>query len=594
MLLSVITPVDPSGINLENLESIARHLRDVPDVEWILATPEVVLEDLAARFGIELGSTCSEPLTPHTAPATSDLAYSSGNIRLLPAGSSGHEPNQVGLALGAARGRWTWVLGDADEPMPSALPHIKELLVRHSPAFLLGNALVSSDTGAEHAHTHGLPTGPLQPGALRSLWAHPDAVIPFSIRAVVFDTEALRRTGGLQPVDLAETLTPIMLADAAGQGFATTALLLHYRHHVGRTHRASQLHLEKIVRDEAWRADEQRSGLARRTTQIPSWHVRVLDPAPASWWPMTDPTGWLVPSVQMTPEMHSSGTQPTPTTSAPLSGRSPSLPMISILTATYPSPGREHFITELAESIFGQHGIDPSLIEWVVQEDSPVATLHERLPQEILFDPRVRASHNGIRLGAAATRNIALTRARGRVVMVADDDDVLTESACVTLVEHFKHPGVGWVAAGVESFDKVPFLAKNLAGVLEPHELALSWAHPTNIFPIVHSACAFRIDLLRAVGGWAALPQAEDMSMLVAASANARGYVLPVPVYRYRTHAEQMTAATGFSSVEAAARLAVWRRACAFAGEDTESRTAAALIALDALPAHRTSQFFRA
>lgn len=572
MLLSIITAIDPSGMNVSTLPEMAARITGFDDVEWLLATPSDLVAHVAAELDLEVTEVPQRALTPNIAPAEVDLGRTSGTIRIIPTGSTSLEPSQVSLALAAARGRWTWIVGDADEPLPAAVRHLRDVLLEHTPRFVVGNAVISSKVGIESAHTHSLPAGALNPYALRDLWGHHDGALPFSLRAVVLETAPLRAGGGCRAIDLAEVLAPIMLADAAGRGWATEALLVHYRQHEGRTtRRLSMMHLEKAVRLEAWKAPAREEQLAIRTTFSPAWHVRMVDPAPGAWWPRCN-------DVSATKEQQ----RPDAT---------PSLPMVSVITATYPTAGREHYITDLATSILNQTGIDPRLIEWVVQEDGNGRSCLERLDEETRNDPRVRIEYNGAQLGAAATRNLALARVRGRIVLVADDDDMLLPEACATLLHGFATTDVGWVGAGIESWDGHPFVAQNLAGVVEPHGVALAWGHPTNIFPMVHTACAFRIEVLRAIGGWGALPQAEDMSMMVAASARSRGMVLPAPVYRYRAHAEQMTGAGSFSSTEAAARMAVWRRAIDLA-VDAPGQTAAAVRIADRTPAVRTSRFF--
>ncbi len=570
MLISVITPIDALGSHLENLPRLRELLGNHDDVEWLIAAPAAHLDPVAASLGVELSHLPT--LTPDTSPSRADTALSEGPIRVLTTGQSAVEPSQIGVALGAARGRWCWVLNAADTPFPTAVQHLRELLLTHAPRFVLGNSVVSSKYGFDTAHTPPFPPGPLAANALRTAWGHPAGALPFSMPAVVLETAPFRAAGGCRAVDVAPLLAPIMLADAAGNGFATDALLLHYQQHSGRTTALlHKMHLEHIARNEAWKAPDREEQLKNRDSFSPAWHVRMADPAPGAWWPRC----------AREPASHSPST--------PLAA---SLPTVSIITATYPSKGREHLISELAESIFSQHGIDTRLIEWVLQEDGEEQSCKHRLDAAMLNDPRVRVEYNGAKIGAAATRNVALTRARGRIILVADDDDVLLPHAVSTLLEGFSHEGVGWVGAGVESWEGHPFVAQNLAGVVEPHGISLAWGHPTNVFPMVHTACAYRIEVLRAIGGWAALPQAEDMSMLVAASAHARGYVAPVPVYRYRTHAGQMTAASDFSSAEAASRMAVWRRACDLAQTTPSGPLAKAVLAADLTPAVRTSRFF--
>ncbi|MFJ8706422.1 hypothetical protein ACIREB_09355 [Streptomyces anulatus] len=81
-----------------------------------------------------------------------------------------------------------------------------------------------------------------------------------------------------------------------------------------------------------------------------------------------------------------------------------------------------------------------------------------------------------------------------------------------------------------------------------------------------------RSDIVRAVGGYAALPQGEDYAYLVGVTSAARGALLPSVVYHYRKHAEQMTARPDYPAMELQARQFAWshgqhleslrRRAC--------------------------------
>ncbi|WP_392973704.1 hypothetical protein [Streptomyces sp. LN245] len=84
------------------------------------------------------------------------------------------------------------------------------------------------------------------------------------------------------------------------------------------------------------------------------------------------------------------------------------------------------------------------------------------------------------------------------------------------------------------------------------------WASPDSTIPIGPTTLLARTGIVRASGGYAALPQGEDYAYLVGVTGAARGALLPTVVYHYRKHAEQMTAQPEYPAMELLARRFAW------------------------------------
>lgn len=102
------------------------------------------------------------------------------------------------------------------------------------------------------------------------------------------------------------------------------------------------------------------------------------------------------------------------------------------------------------------------------------------------------------------------------------------------------------------------------------------WKDPADTIPLGPTTLLARTDLVRAapMGG---LVQGEDYCAL-AITCLAPGILLPVPVYRYRKHAGQMTAQNSYDQLEAKARVFAHRfgaslRAASLSLRDAASAT---------------------
>ena len=96
------------------------------------------------------------------------------------------------------------------------------------------------------------------------------------------------------------------------------------------------------------------------------------------------------------------------------------MPKVSIITATYNS---EEFIKETWLSIKNQSFTD---WEWLITDDCSTdgtISILESLSQQ---DNRVRIFRNNVNSGAAVSRNLSLSQARGEFIAFIDSDDLWT------------------------------------------------------------------------------------------------------------------------------------------------------------------------
>lgn len=206
------------------------------------------------------------------------------------------------------------------------------------------------------------------------------------------------------------------------------------------------------------------------------------------------------------------------------------MPTISIITAVV--AGRDHYLREAYESLCSQvmpHGWQ---WEWLVQEDGETGRPLSELP----LDQRISSGQN--RAGRAAlTRTMALERASGLLIRTLDADDVLPDGALwqdiTTLMEH---PESAWCVSGAldlfEDGTLVPGPYDPPPGPL-PRGL-LAEGETSGQLQVVGTTMCTYTSLVRALGGWQALPASEDVALMLAAEAVSDGYMCPNIGLHYR------------------------------------------------------------
>ncbi|PRY44827.1 glycosyltransferase family 2 protein [Umezawaea tangerina] len=240
------------------------------------------------------------------------------------------------------------------------------------------------------------------------------------------------------------------------------------------------------------------------------------------------------------------------------------MPTISIITAAY-AP-KSDFLPATADGVRAQvlpAGWD---VEWVVQEDGADPSL------EAFFHdvPNARYGANGVQLGISATRNLALTRARGRLVQVLDHDDVLLPGALATLLAAFERHEIHWAVGAAD--DLLPDGTRKAWDSALPFGLvkageANAWAeaHGGN-WPVHCAGLLVRTDSLRAVGGWASSPVDDDLVAFAALSELGDGWNEQAVTWLYRQHAGQTTRSDALVGLRDAGRLMALQRVKALRG----------------------------
>jgi glycosyltransferase involved in cell wall biosynthesis len=217
------------------------------------------------------------------------------------------------------------------------------------------------------------------------------------------------------------------------------------------------------------------------------------------------------------------------------------MPLISIVTATLHP--RDDFLLQAWQSILASTPTNWDF-EWCLQEDGELPTLHGNLPFD---DPRIRYAANNIQAGAAATRNAAIARAKGKWILNLDSDDYYTASGLSLLTELIDtHPGCVWIAGRAhdyldEEHRLIEFPNYLPDGRIESKQFLELWQESDLIFPYVPGGAGVRADVLRAIGGYPALPFGEDVSMLGAVAALGPGAHTTQPVFHYRRWRGQTT-----------------------------------------------------
>lgn len=184
-----------------------------------------------------------------------------------------------------------------------------------------------------------------------------------------------------------------------------------------------------------------------------------------------------------------------------------------------------------------------------------------RLPAPLADDLRVRVLPLPRPVGAACARNLALNEVRTDYVNWADDDDTFPDHAMAVRLRVLETARVGWCAGysqdlrpnGTTSLWRCPTPpGRHAAG-----DVWTYWKNPADTIPIGPTTILARTDLVRAapMGG---LVQGEDYMAAIGVTSLAPGILLPVPVYRYRKHAGQMTRQDSYDVLEASARRHAW------------------------------------
>lgn len=183
--------------------------------------------------------------------------------------------------------------------------------------------------------------------------------------------------------------------------------------------------------------------------------------------------------------------------------------------------------------------------EWLLQLDGPAEP--GGMPDSLEADPRVRVESNGAREGVEATRNLALVRARGRFIQNLDHDDFLLEAGFdATAPVLDGDPGLGFCFGdAVDLFpdghtEPNPDNRALAPGRIEPGALFDLWER-VDFVPLHNAGVLWSGEVLRAYGGWAAVPGSGDTAAIMAVSEDFASVYVDTPTIVYRRHTGQTT-----------------------------------------------------
>jgi Glycosyl transferase family 2 len=215
--------------------------------------------------------------------------------------------------------------------------------------------------------------------------------------------------------------------------------------------------------------------------------------------------------------------------------------VISVITAAQVPSVR--YLHEAYESLVAQDLPTGWSWEWLLQEDGQTGAVATAVPD----DPRISvgSARPG---GPGVTRTMAMARAKGELVRNLDADDKLLPGAIARdIMVLTERPTVGWTTSRLLNWLPDGKIASWMhqnpdEGILTRGTILESWRSNNWFLPIHPVTICIRRDLLFALGGWMALPSAEDTGLLIAASVATDGYFINEPSLLYRNHLHQMTA----------------------------------------------------
>lgn len=213
------------------------------------------------------------------------------------------------------------------------------------------------------------------------------------------------------------------------------------------------------------------------------------------------------------------------------------MPDVSVLTALASRP--QNRLEEIHRSLVSSR----AGWEWLLQIDGDRVA---DVPDAVRADERVRIEVNGQQLGIAVSRNRALARAAGSLLLNADSDDVPVPGALDQIALAFDDPSVGlafgdWVEHWPDGRVWRPE-ARFAPGRQEPGAIGSIWAAERWV-PMHLAGAMWRADAVRAAGGWTALVGGSDIGLMLGVDARWASHYTATPTFTYHHHQHQTTAA---------------------------------------------------
>lgn len=219
------------------------------------------------------------------------------------------------------------------------------------------------------------------------------------------------------------------------------------------------------------------------------------------------------------------------------------MPLISVITPT--QARNADWLYATGASVLGAALPGGWELEWLVQEDGDEPSLADRVDALADGDPRVRFGALGVQAGSGATRNAALVRAVGDLIVGMDHDDVFASDGLAALVDALvRTPEAVWSCGRCDWLlpdgghwakdDVLP------AGVVAPGAIT-RYLLETRDWPFPAAFTCYRRDLLLATGGWPAMARSEDAGLLLGISHHHAGVWVDRVVATYRRWEGQKT-----------------------------------------------------
>ncbi|MHC4133672.1 MAG: glycosyltransferase family 2 protein [Planctomycetota bacterium] len=214
------------------------------------------------------------------------------------------------------------------------------------------------------------------------------------------------------------------------------------------------------------------------------------------------------------------------------------MPRFSIITATHGRPA------ELREALVSALQQDCSDFEHLVVDDASPDDAATRVIAE-LDDPRLRLLRLDESRGPAGARNAAVREARGKLLAILDDDDLMLPGRLRAAAERFDaRPDLVLVASTFKAIDADGHEHATVHPPTDEGRLREILPHHN---PVCHSTCTVRADVLRDLGGYReALRYSHDYDMVLRIAEKGGVAVLPEPLGLYRFHTKNISAARCF------------------------------------------------
>lgn len=217
------------------------------------------------------------------------------------------------------------------------------------------------------------------------------------------------------------------------------------------------------------------------------------------------------------------------------------MPVISVITACHPD--RQQFLDEATHSVLSQVLPKSWALEWCLQFDGEVKS------DDLEFiDPRVLVGFNRTHFGTAETRNRAIARSTGDVLIQLDGDDLLMPGALTSLLPHFEDVHIGWVVGRADDLHldgaTEPFVP-SVIGDIAPGDVSNYWLDG-HLLPFHSAGFCARRELIIGAGMYPKLQAAEDVGLVLAVTDASAGRVIANLTTLYRKWPEQTTASADY------------------------------------------------